>query len=49
MGETWVKKGNLASEKKIHEIMEVSSVFYPIDKTLQDQKQQLAVHRFSCG
>lgn len=34
MGMDWVSKGNLASAKKIHEIMEVSSVFYPIDKQL---------------
>jgi len=31
-GKEWVSKGNLASEKKIHEIMEVSSVFYVVDK-----------------
>jgi glycosyltransferase involved in cell wall biosynthesis len=30
MGMEWVKKGNLASKKKIHEVMEVSSVFYPV-------------------
>jgi glycosyltransferase involved in cell wall biosynthesis len=33
MGMDWVKKGNLASVKKIHEVMEVSSNFYPINKT----------------
>ncbi|MEO5997840.1 MAG: glycosyltransferase family 4 protein [Chitinophagaceae bacterium] len=32
MGLEWVTAGNLASAKKIHEVMEVSSVFYPIDK-----------------
>jgi glycosyltransferase involved in cell wall biosynthesis len=32
MGVDWVKKGNLASVEKIHEVMEVSSVFYPINK-----------------
>lgn len=34
MGMDWVKKGNLADPDKIHEVMEVSSVFYPIDKSL---------------
>jgi glycosyltransferase involved in cell wall biosynthesis len=34
LGAEWVKKGNLASAKKIHEVMEVSSVFSPMDKTL---------------
>jgi glycosyltransferase involved in cell wall biosynthesis len=34
LGVEWVNKGNLASEKKVHEIMEVSSVFYPVDKIL---------------
>ena len=34
MGAEWVKKGNLGSFKKIHEVMEVSSVFYLIDRTL---------------
>ena len=32
MGLEWVTAGNLASTEKIHEVMEVSSVFYPIDK-----------------
>jgi glycosyltransferase involved in cell wall biosynthesis len=32
-GEDWVKNGNLAHIDKVHEIMEVSSVFQPIDKT----------------
>jgi glycosyltransferase involved in cell wall biosynthesis len=32
MGLDWVNKGNLSSPEKIHEVMEVSSVFYPIDK-----------------
>ena len=32
MGLDWVKKGNLASPQKIHEVMELSSVFYPISK-----------------
>ncbi len=33
MGLDWVNKGNLASSNKIHEVMEVSSLFYPIKKT----------------
>jgi len=32
IGVDWVNKGNLASCKKIHEVMEVSSLFYPVDK-----------------
>ncbi|HEY8780550.1 MAG TPA: glycosyltransferase family 4 protein [Mucilaginibacter sp.] len=32
MGMEWVNKGNLVSAKKIHEVMEVSSNFYPIKK-----------------
>jgi glycosyltransferase involved in cell wall biosynthesis len=33
-GIDWVNKGNLLSPEKIHEVMEVSSVFRPIEKTL---------------
>jgi glycosyltransferase involved in cell wall biosynthesis len=33
MGLDWVAKGNLVSPEKIHEVMEVSSIFYPIDKS----------------
>jgi len=32
MGIEWVNKGNIADERKIHEVMEVSSIFYPIKK-----------------
>jgi len=32
MGLEWVRAGNIASAKKIHEVMEVSSNFYPINK-----------------
>lgn len=32
MGMDWVSTGNLAKGDKIHEVMEVSSVFHPIDK-----------------
>lgn len=34
IGTEWVNKGNIASKKKLHEIIEVSSVFYPIDKII---------------
>jgi glycosyltransferase involved in cell wall biosynthesis len=33
-GIEWVNKGNLGSTKKIFEIMEVSSVFFPVEKAL---------------
>jgi len=33
MGVDWVDKGNLVSAQKIHEVMEVSSVFYPVKKS----------------
>ncbi len=32
LGLEWVENGNLASTKKIHEVMEVSSIFSPLDK-----------------
>ncbi|WP_175404138.1 glycosyltransferase family 4 protein [Mucilaginibacter sp. PPCGB 2223] len=38
MGMDWVKRGNLASAKKIHEVMEISSGFYPIDPSLARTK-----------
>jgi len=34
IGADWVKNGNIASLHKIHEVMEVSSQFYPIEKEL---------------
>lgn len=34
LGAEWVKTGNLASASKIHEVMEVSSVFSPMEKPL---------------
>jgi glycosyltransferase involved in cell wall biosynthesis len=34
MGMDWVNKGNLASPQKIHEVMEVSSSFYPVRKDI---------------
>jgi glycosyltransferase involved in cell wall biosynthesis len=33
MGMDWVKNGNIASPSKIHEVMEVSSNFYPVEKS----------------
>ena len=38
MGLGWVQKGNIRSGDKIHEVMEVSSAFSPIDKHLARQK-----------
>lgn len=32
MGLDWVRRGNLPDPGKIHEVMEVSSIFYPVDK-----------------
>ena len=38
MGLDWIKKGNMLSPEKIYEVMEVSSVFYPIEKTTAKSK-----------
>jgi glycosyltransferase involved in cell wall biosynthesis len=38
MGLDWVKKGNISSARKIHEVMEVSSNFYPVEGALAKQK-----------
>jgi glycosyltransferase involved in cell wall biosynthesis len=38
MGAEWVQTGNLTSLKKIHEVMEVSSVFSQMDKLAAKQK-----------
>ncbi|MBV8388568.1 MAG: glycosyltransferase family 4 protein, partial [Mucilaginibacter sp.] len=38
MGLDWVKKGNISSGDKIHEVMEVSSIFSPMDKFKARQK-----------
>lgn len=38
MGLDWVARGNLASVQKIHEVMELSSIFYPIDKAAAKAK-----------
>jgi glycosyltransferase involved in cell wall biosynthesis len=34
MGGDWVREGNLGSLAKIHEVMEVSSIFYPTDRAM---------------
>jgi glycosyltransferase involved in cell wall biosynthesis len=34
IGMEWIKNGNISDTKRIHEVMEVSSVFYPIEKTI---------------
>lgn len=38
MGLDWVKRGNISSAEKIHEVMEVSSIFSPMDKVEARQK-----------
>jgi glycosyltransferase involved in cell wall biosynthesis len=42
MGMDWVKKGNLATPGKIHEVMEVSSVFYPLEKQIAKENTGVA-------
>jgi glycosyltransferase involved in cell wall biosynthesis len=44
MGMDWVNKGNLASSKKIHEVMEMSSPFYPIEKAQAKSKTNVSGH-----
>lgn len=34
LGQEWINRGNLSRLSKIHEVMEISSVFYPMDKQL---------------
>jgi glycosyltransferase involved in cell wall biosynthesis len=41
-GIEWVNKGNLSSTKKIFEIMEVSSIFFPVDKALAKSITQVS-------
>ena len=41
MGAGWVRNGNLASLKKIHEVMEVSSIFSPVGKDLARSKTSI--------
>jgi glycosyltransferase involved in cell wall biosynthesis len=42
MGLEWVAKGNISSAGKIHEVMEVSSIFSPMDKTLAASKTSVS-------
>jgi len=42
MGLNWVQRGNIGSADKIHEVMEVSSAFAPIDKNAARQKTGVA-------
>jgi glycosyltransferase involved in cell wall biosynthesis len=42
MGMDWIKKGNLPERLKIHEVMEVSSVFCPVEKKLAKEKTGVA-------
>jgi glycosyltransferase involved in cell wall biosynthesis len=41
MGLEWITKGNLTSSKKIHEVMELSSFFYPIPKETAHAKTRI--------
>ncbi|MDP9041294.1 MAG: glycosyltransferase family 4 protein [Bacteroidota bacterium] len=41
-GAEWVRKKNLHTLNKIHEIMEVSSIFYPIDKSIARNRTQIS-------
>jgi glycosyltransferase involved in cell wall biosynthesis len=41
MGLGWVNQGNLGSTHKIHEVMEVSSLFYPINKEVARSKTSI--------
>jgi len=41
MGMEWVTMGNLRSPDKIHEVMELSSNFYPVDKALAKAKTKV--------
>lgn len=38
MGLEWVEQGIISSPAKVHEVMEVSSNFYPLDKVIARQK-----------
>ena len=42
MGLGWVLKGNIGSDDKIHEVMEVSSAFSPMDRKTARQKTGVA-------
>lgn len=38
LGMDWVKKGNIGSQEKVHEVMEISSFFYPMDRETAKSK-----------
>jgi len=38
LGMEWVNRGNISSARKIHEVMELSSVFHPINKQAAKKK-----------
>ena len=37
-GKEWIRNGNLSHKKKIHEVIGVSSIFFPMDKTVVKAK-----------
>lgn len=41
-GAEWVRKKNLDTVRKIHELMEVSSAFYPMDKNIAREKTKVS-------
>jgi glycosyltransferase involved in cell wall biosynthesis len=41
MGMEWIEKGNLSSVHKIHEVMEVSSVFTPMERSVAIEKTKV--------
>jgi glycosyltransferase involved in cell wall biosynthesis len=41
-GADWVRKGNLDTLRKIHELVEVSSTFYPLDKNIAREKTKVS-------
>jgi glycosyltransferase involved in cell wall biosynthesis len=41
MGAEWIEKGNLSSIHKIHEVMEVSSVFAPMERSVAIEKTKV--------
>lgn len=40
----WIKGGNLSAAKKIYEVMEVSSIFYPVEKEVAKLKTGVSGH-----
>ncbi|TSJ43191.1 glycosyltransferase family 4 protein [Mucilaginibacter corticis] len=45
MGMEWVSNGNLRSPDKIHEVMEMSSAFYPVDRDIARAKTNIKGER----